>query len=236
MGNPRSSRWVARTTLRSSIPRRGRSKPMCWSEAVPGAWRSVPTIRRSMSPTGSATTFRLSTWRVARRSGRCPWGASRTRFSSMIKGLIGFAAALLTVGIGGSPLSTAADSESPEAGKMKLGYVELADDPRYANRGAHSGIVFTDLGRPYQGSEVALEDARAIGRVTGVEFSMEKSTAKSDDELVQRTAGWVTGDDIHFVLADLPAVALKGLARRLADRPVMFINISAPDDSLRGTD
>ena len=69
---------------------------------------------------------------------------------------------------------------------MKLGYVELADDPRYANRGAYSGIVFTDLGRPYPGSQVALEDAQAVGRVTGAEFSMEKSTATSADELVQR--------------------------------------------------
>ena len=117
---------------------------------------------------------------------------------------------------------------------MKLGYVELEDDPRYANRGAHSGIIFTDLGRPYQGSQVALEDARAIGRLLGIEFSMEKSTAKSVDELMRRISGWMTNDDIHFVLADLPTVALKDLSRRLADRPVMLFNISAPDDSLRG--
>jgi len=119
---------------------------------------------------------------------------------------------------------------------MKLGYVELADDPRYANRGVLSGIVFTDLGRPYQGSQVALEDARAIGRVIGVEFSMEKSTASSDDELVQRISEWITNDGIHFVLADLPVAALKDLASRLADRPVLLFNISAPDDSLRGAD
>ena len=119
---------------------------------------------------------------------------------------------------------------------MKLGYVELADDSRYANRGAHSGIVFTDLGRPYQGSQVALEDARAIGRVIGVEFSMEKSTAASGDELVQQISDRVTSGGVHFVLADLPAAALKDLARRLADRPVMFFNISASDDSLRAAD
>ena len=119
---------------------------------------------------------------------------------------------------------------------MKLGYVELADDPRYANRGAHSGIVFTDLGRPYQGGQVALEDAQAIGRVIGVEFSLEKSTATSDDELVQHISDWSTTDGIHFVLADLPAADLKDLARRLADHPVLLFNISAADDALRGVD
>ena len=154
----------------------------------------------------------------------------------MIKGAHGLAAASLAVGFWSSPGSMAAHPEAPEMGAMKLGYVELADDPRYADRGARSGIVFTDLGRPYQGSQVALEDARAIGRVTGVEFSMEKATAKSADELAQRISRWVTDDDIHFVLADLPATALKDLAHGLADRPVMLINISAPDDSLRGAD
>src|SRR6516162_11780533 len=154
----------------------------------------------------------------------------------MIKGVRGFAAAILVAGIGASSPSTAALREPPEAGAMKLGYVELADDPRYANRGALSGIVFTDLGRPYQGSQVALEDAQAVGRVTGVEFSIEKSTATSDDELVQRISDWMTSDGIHFVLADLPAAVLKDLARRLTDRPVMLINVSTPDDSLRGAD
>jgi ABC transporter substrate binding protein (PQQ-dependent alcohol dehydrogenase system) len=154
----------------------------------------------------------------------------------MIKGARGLAAATLAVGISVSPPSIAPHPESLQAGAMKLGYVELADDPRYANRGAHSGIVFTDLGRPYQGSQVALEDARAIGRVIGVEFSMEKSTAKSGDELIQQISGWMTRDGIHFVLADLPAAALKVVARGVTDHPVLLFNISASDDSLRGAD
>jgi ABC transporter substrate binding protein (PQQ-dependent alcohol dehydrogenase system) len=119
---------------------------------------------------------------------------------------------------------------------MKLGYVELADDPRYADRGSHSGIVFTDLGRPYPGSQVALEDAQAVGRVIGVEFSMGRSTAASDEELVDRISSWAASDGIHFVLADLPAADLRTIARRLSDRPIMLFNISAPEDSLRGAD
>jgi ABC transporter substrate binding protein (PQQ-dependent alcohol dehydrogenase system) len=154
----------------------------------------------------------------------------------MTEGLRGLATVALAIGIGVSSPSIPAHSGAPQAGAIRLGYVELADDPRYANRGAHSGIIFTDLGRPYQGSQVALEDARAIGRVVGVEFSMEKSTASSDDELMQQISRWVTSDGINFVLADLPADALKNLARRLTDRAVMLFNISAPDDSLRGAD
>ena len=154
----------------------------------------------------------------------------------MIKGLRGFAAAALTAGIGVASPPIAAPGEPPEMGAMKLGYVELADGRRYANRGAHSGIVFTDLGRPYQGARVALEDAQAIGRVIGVEFSMNKATAASDDLLAQQISDWITSDGIHFVLTDLPAGDLTDLARRLANRPIILFNISAPDDSLRGAD
>jgi ABC transporter substrate binding protein (PQQ-dependent alcohol dehydrogenase system) len=131
---------------------------------------------------------------------------------------------------------TAGLSETSESSAMKLGYVELTDDTRYADRGAHSGIVFTDLGRPYPGSQLALEDAQAVGRVIGVEFSMEKSTAASDEDLVDRISSWAAGDGIHFVLADLPAADLKNLSRRLGDRPITLFNISAPEDSLRGED
>jgi len=150
----------------------------------------------------------------------------------MIRRALGLAAAALALATG----VTAALSETSESSAMKLGYVELTDDPRYANRGAHSGIVFTDLGRPYPGSQLALEDAQAVGRIIGVEFSIEKSTAASDEELVDRISSWAAGDGIHFVLADLPAADLKNLARRLSDRPITLFNISAPDDSLRGED
>jgi ABC transporter substrate binding protein (PQQ-dependent alcohol dehydrogenase system) len=145
------------------------------------------------------------------------------------------AALLLALGCAPAP-STAAQPHPPKIGTMKLGYVELANDPRYANRGEHSGIVFSDLGRPYQGSRVALEDALAVGRVIGVEFSMEKATGKSVDELVQLISDWMAKDGIHFVLADLPAATLKDVAHKLADRPVLLFNVSAPDDSLRGKD
>ena len=142
------------------------------------------------------------------------------------------AAAALAIGVG----LPAAHAGTDEMKTMKIGYVELADDPRYADQEGRSGIVFPDLGRPYGGSQVALEDARAVGRVIKVEFSMEKATAKSVDELMLRISGWSESGNIHFVLADLPGAVLKDLAHKLADRPTLLFNVSAPDDSLRGED
>lgn len=144
--------------------------------------------------------------------------------------------AALLAGLAAFPLSSGGHAENGETKAMKLGYVELADDQRYVGQGFRSGILFADIGRPYQGSQVALEDARMTGRVIRVEFSMEKATEASLDELVQRILGWSQANDVHFILADLPGAALKDLARRIADHPLLLFNVSAPDDSLRGAD
>ena len=149
------------------------------------------------------------------------------------RGVRSLLAAVMAVAM---PIASAAAAEPAVAKSEKLGYVELADDPRYADNGTHSGIVFPDLGRPYEGGQVALADARAVGRVIKVDFSMEKATGKSVDDLVQQISGWVDSDDIHFVLADLPGPALRDLAHRLLGKPVILFNVSSPDDSLRGSD
>jgi ABC transporter substrate binding protein (PQQ-dependent alcohol dehydrogenase system) len=127
-------------------------------------------------------------------------------------------------------------AEPAPAKVVTLGYVELADDPRYADRGARSGIVFPELGRPYAGSQVALEEARAIGRVVNTEFRMEKATATSAEELSRQISNWIDSGDIHFVAADLPGTMLRDVASRLSGKPVMLLNVSAPDDALRGAD
>ena len=145
-------------------------------------------------------------------------------------------AAALMAALSGLPMSTGLYAENGETKALKLGYVELADDPRYVGQGLGSGILFEDLGRPYQASQVALEDARMIGRVIRVAFSMEKATESSVDALVQRISAWREADDVHFILADLPAAALKDLAHRTVDRRLLLFNVSAPDDSLRGAD
>jgi hypothetical protein len=92
-------------------------------------------------------------------------------------------AAAIAIGMGMVPLWNVGHGQPAPAKAMKLGFVEPADDPRYADNGVRSGIVFPDLGRPYPGSQVPLDHARAVGRVIKVDFSMEKATAKSVDDL-----------------------------------------------------
>ncbi len=153
----------------------------------------------------------------------------------MIERLRGVAVAvLLALNLAGFSAAAVHAAPTPPTRSMKLGYVDLTNDPRYAKRGRIAGITFEDLGRPYPGSEVALQDAKAIGRVIHVEFSLQKASGKSAADLAGQVARWVATDNVHFVLADLPAAALNELAHRLAAQPIMLLNVSAPDDLLRG--
>ena len=134
-------------------------------------------------------------------------------------------------------LPAAAQGEGAETTPVTIGYVELMDDPRYAEGAAYAGIEFRTLGRPLPGAELGIEDARLVGEVMGLEFSMappvRAATAASAATAVRRM---VEEEGIHFLLADLTAGDLLGLADAVADLPVLIFNISATDDALRDGD
>ncbi len=146
-------------------------------------------------------------------------------------------AAIATAMLAGSAVPVVAQpaptAQTEAAEQVKIGYVELDNDPRYAAAGAFAGIQFYTLARPFTGAEVGLDDAQDIGRLLGIDFALEKASADSTAALTETIAGWVD-DGISFVVADLPADALVELADALASQPVMLINVSAPDDALRG--
>lgn len=62
-----------------------------------------------------------------------------------------------------------------------------------------------------------------------------RAQAGSADELLEAVSDWVE-QGVHFVLTDLATDALLRLADGLADRPVLLLNVSAPDDVLRGVE
>lgn len=117
--------------------------------------------------------------------------------------------------------------------KIAVGYVEIDNDPRYQHDNAYTGIEFRTLGRPYAGAELGIADARILGKVIGVEFQLVKKTGSSVDELVATLEQW-KDDGVSFVLADLPADTLSQLAGAVNAWPLLLLNISSADGSLRG--
>ena len=132
------------------------------------------------------------------------------------------------------PVASHAQQAKDDARPLTVGFVELEDDPRYVKDNAYTGIEFRTLGRPYPGAVVGIADAQATGRFVGIDFGLEKFTGASSEELAKTVRKWSTEQNVHFVLADLPPDALLELANATADLPVLYFNVSAPEDSLRG--
>ena len=133
-----------------------------------------------------------------------------------------------------APAASAAAAQ-PALQDFTIGYVELADDPRYNEDYAYARIQLRPLGRAFSGAELGLADGQQIGRVIGANFKLARKEGASVDELSATIREWV-GQGVHFVVADLPAASLLALADSISGEPVLLFNATAPDDNLRAGD
>ena len=85
----------------------------------------------------------------------------------------------------------------------------------------------------WAGAQLALDDSNTTGGFTGQHFDLINLPTAPDDALADRLA-MLHDASPDFVLADLPAEGLIALASALPD--LTLLNISAPDESLRGAD
>jgi ABC transporter substrate binding protein (PQQ-dependent alcohol dehydrogenase system) len=148
--------------------------------------------------------------------------------------LIALAAAVLLLGpsLASAQAPAPARPQPPPIQPVPIGYVELAEDPRYELLGAFANIDFRELGRPFEGAEVALKEGRQSGSFMRLEFTLDRVTASSGDEIVAKIREWGAAG-VHYVVADLPADVLVTVADAVADLPVMLFNVAAMEDSLR---
>lgn len=123
-----------------------------------------------------------------------------------------------------------------KTGAVTIGYVQLDNDPRYRIDNSYTGIVLRTLGRPLPGAELGISDAAMLGGALGIDFRLVKSSAGTDEALEQTVSGWIADEDVHFIITDLPAGDLLKLADSQKGKPVLFLNVSARQDSLRGED
>jgi ABC transporter substrate binding protein (PQQ-dependent alcohol dehydrogenase system) len=146
-----------------------------------------------------------------------------------------------SLALSGAPSSSAQEAaparaaQTPAAGaeRLLIGYVDLADDPRYDEDRADAQVPVRPLGRPFDAVAVGIADAAQIGKVVGVDFSVQRKTGESVEELIGAAEAW-SEQGVGFILADLPAPQLLQLADALRDRDIIILNVAAPEDALRG--
>ena len=118
---------------------------------------------------------------------------------------------------------------------LKIGYLELKDDARYAYRRPYAGIQVRTVARPFAGAELAVKGSRIQGRAVGVAFELVRYEGKSADDLATAVARMHAEDGVDFFLTDLSAGVLTEVARGNRDQ-VLLLNVSERSDALRSAD
>jgi ABC transporter substrate binding protein (PQQ-dependent alcohol dehydrogenase system) len=116
---------------------------------------------------------------------------------------------------------------------VSIGYVEIADDPRYEPVRAYERLVLKTRDHPFAGAQIGIDEAAALVRVLNTEFTLERTTVKSAAEVGPAIGQALEERGTHFFLIDAPATAFKPLAAAMTGRDVLLFNISADDDGLR---
>ena len=131
----------------------------------------------------------------------------------------------------GSCAMVSAQDASPQQ-LVKIGFVEIANDPRYEPIRAYERIILRTREHPLTGAEVGIDEAAALARVLKADFTLERITAQSAADLAPAVLAALDAGT-HFFLIDAPAEAFKPLAAAVRGRDMLLFNVSEPDDSLR---
>lgn len=126
-----------------------------------------------------------------------------------------------------APLAHAADAA------FRIGYVEWSEDPRYKPERARAEYPMQPWGRPLAAAEQAIKEAAFAGSALKLKFELVKAEGADAAALAEAVKA-MAAKGTHYVIVDADGGVLADLQKRVAALPVTLLNISAPDDSLRG--
>ncbi len=131
------------------------------------------------------------------------------------------------------PASASTTGDAAKSQKtLTFGYLEQTDDPRYDEKHLRAEFLGEPLGRPLAGAEVALKEIKYHGQAANVQFALEKVEAATAADLIKQVET-LQAKGVHFMLTDLPAATLTAVTSAFKGKDVVFLNVSAQEDSLR---
>ena len=123
-------------------------------------------------------------------------------------------------------------TSAPTQQHVKIDFVQVDGDPRYAPIIASDRIVLKKPEHPFAGAQISIDDAAPLQRILSTDFSLDRVAVKSSADVA---AAIKQGADAgtHFFLVDAPAEAYAPVAAAMHGRDVLLFNVSEPDDALR---
>jgi ABC transporter substrate binding protein (PQQ-dependent alcohol dehydrogenase system) len=131
----------------------------------------------------------------------------------------------------------AQDAPAPSAPTLpqqhvKIAFVQVDGDPRYAPIRASDRIILKAPEHPFTGAEVGIDEAAPLVRLLNTDFTLDRVTVKSAADVAPAVLQ-AADAGTHFFLIDAPADAYRPLAAAARGRDLLLFNVSEPDDALR---
>jgi ABC transporter substrate binding protein (PQQ-dependent alcohol dehydrogenase system) len=135
------------------------------------------------------------------------------------------------------PLTAAAQDvpapSQPPQQHVKIAFVQVDGDPRYAPIRASDRIILKAPEHPFAGAEVGIDEAAPLVRLLNTDFTLDRIAVKSPADVAPAVVQ-AADAGTHFFLIDAPADAYRPLAAAAArGRDLLLFNVSEPDDALR---
>ncbi|MGZ3409130.1 MAG: ABC transporter substrate-binding protein [Xanthobacteraceae bacterium] len=128
---------------------------------------------------------------------------------------------------------TALAQNEPRLQRITIGYVDIADDARYAPVTGYSRTVLKTPEHPIAGAQISIDEARPLTHLLNTEFALERLTVESAEKVAPAVLDAMKEKDIHFFIMDAPADAFGKAAAAVRGRNAMLFNVTAADDALR---
>ena len=114
---------------------------------------------------------------------------------------------------------------------LRIGYLSLADDPRYQQDWGYARLIVPPPIKTVDGAMMAVSDLAFVAQSVNLNPVLDIRESGPDGLAASLQA--MVADGAGFVVLDLPAPLVKLVAEAAADLPVTLINASAPEDWVR---
>ena len=114
---------------------------------------------------------------------------------------------------------------------LRIGYLSLADDPRYVQDWGYARLIVPPPIHTVDGARMAVSDLAFVAEAVNLNPVLD-ARASGPDGLAASLQAMVADGAVAVVL-DLPAAMVEVVAKAAADLPVTLINATAPEDRLR---
>jgi ABC transporter substrate binding protein (PQQ-dependent alcohol dehydrogenase system) len=115
---------------------------------------------------------------------------------------------------------------------VKIAFLQVDGDPRYAPIRASDRIILKAPEHPFAGAEVGIDEAAPLVRLLNTDFTLDRIVVKSPAEVAPAVLQ-AADAGTHFFLIDAPTEAYRPLAAAVRGRDLLLFNVSEPDDALR---